>query len=76
MQKWEYLRLVMPDAWNADRNQEWDAEQRTLTPPHSSWEQDHVIFNRLGEQGWELVAALTNPDDQGKSTYTFKRPME
>jgi hypothetical protein len=35
-----------------------------------------VIFNRLGEQGWELVAALPNPDDQGKSTYTFKRPVE
>ena len=76
MQKWEYLRLVTKDAYDGDRNHEWDGEQRTLIDPHSSWEQDHIIFNRLGEQGWELVAAVPNPDDEGKSTYTFKRPKE
>ena len=74
MQKWEYFRLVTKDAYNGDRNQEWDSEQRLLIAPHSGWEQDHVIFNRLGDEGWELVGVVQNPDDEGKCTYTFKRP--
>ncbi|MEK6409291.1 MAG: hypothetical protein AABN34_20385 [Acidobacteriota bacterium] len=64
MKKWEYLFIeaMYPTTTNVTCR----VNGQQLTFPKGNWQ----IFNQLGEQGWELVAA-NGPD----WCYVFKRPI-
>lgn len=60
MQKWEYLQVNKPNPQEVVLNEVRQKDDTRLP----------MLFNRLGEQGWELVAVTD------AYFYHFKRPKQ
>lgn len=78
MQKWEYARLIYNDkkllhGWIVYLNVK-RPEGRFPNVPNSTMPVNDLI-NKLGHEGWELVAVET-PSQAIFRNYLFKRPLE
>jgi hypothetical protein len=67
MQKWEYTQLVID---TARRTYVLDELEPQPLGEHSI----RFIWNELGAQGWEMVAAKLPRGGVGMALYIFKRP--
>ena len=64
MQKWEYAEMVGKKITSLGKA--LFKEDRNLT--------EHGAWSQLGNDGWELVNVVADPD--GEFHYFFKRPVE
>jgi hypothetical protein len=72
--RWQYCQIEVGMNSMGQLKQFFADRDPILTDLHNNWP---AMVAKLGDQGWEMIAAFPNEGGKGRNplTYVFKRPL-
>jgi hypothetical protein len=72
--RWQYCQIEVNANTTGVLRQFFADREPVVTDLHINWP---AMLGKLGDQGWEMIAALPAESGRGRNplTYVFKRPL-